>query len=224
MLKVANHPLLHQHRHLLRHHRHQHQLTCTCTPHPHQHQRTCTQTGSTAPAPAPAPRHPHLRPGLCASPAPGTCPAPPKPAAAPVFESVYFDVNKTNINPAAAKALDQNAKILKENPNIKVEIGGHTDSGGSEQANQVISEKRAQSAKKYIQDKFNIPESRMVIKGYGSQKPIADDKTKEGQAKNRRVEFSGSPIMNRSILKGLIKRWQDFFLPPSFFVHLHGRP
>jgi len=102
-------------------------------------------------------------------------------------------MNKTNINPAAAKALDQNAKILKENPNIKVEIGGHTDSGGSEEANQVISEKRAQSAKKYIQDKFNIPEGRMVTKGYGSKKPIADDKTKEGQAKNRRVEFMALP-------------------------------
>ena len=46
--------------------------------------------------------------------------------------------------------------ILKENPNIKVEIGGHTDGVGSEKANQMISEKRALSAKKYIQDKFNI--------------------------------------------------------------------
>ncbi len=128
-------------------------------------------------------------PAYTPAPAPAPAPAPPKPAAPPVFESIYFDMNKTNINPAAAKALDQNAKILKENPNIKVEIGGHTDSGGSDQANQVISEKRAQSAKKYIQDKFNIPESRMVIKSYGSQRPIADDKTKEGQAKNRRVEF-----------------------------------
>jgi outer membrane protein OmpA-like peptidoglycan-associated protein len=110
-----------------------------------------------------------------------------------VFESIFFDLNKTNINPTAAKALDQNGMILKENPNIRVEIGGHTDSGGSEQANQVISEKRAQSAKKYMQDKYNIPEGRMVTKGYGSKKPIADDKTKEGQAKNRRVEIRVLP-------------------------------
>jgi outer membrane protein OmpA-like peptidoglycan-associated protein len=145
----------------------------------------------TPPPPAPAPAPPAPRP---TPPAPAPAPPPPpKPAAPPVFESIYFDLNKTNINPTAAKALDQNGMILKGNPNIRVEIGGHTDSGGSEQANQVISEKRAQSAKKYIQDKYNIPEGRMVIKGYGSKKPIADDKTKEGQAKNRRVEIRVLP-------------------------------
>ena len=79
--------------------------------------------------------------------------------------------------------------LLKDNPKVKVEIGGHTDSTGSDKANQKISEKRAQSAKKYIQDKFNIPDDRMMVKGYGSKKPIADNKTKEGRAKNRRVEF-----------------------------------
>ncbi len=79
--------------------------------------------------------------------------------------------------------------LLKDNPKVKVEIGGHSDSTGSDKASQNISEKRAQSAKKYIQDKFNIPDDRMMVKGYGSTKPIADNKTKEGQAKNRRVEF-----------------------------------
>jgi len=83
--------------------------------------------------------------------------------------------------------------ILKENPNIKVEIAGHTDSLGSEKANQKISEKRAESAKKYIMDKFNISGERMMVKGYGSKKPIADDKTKEGRTKNRRVEFKVTP-------------------------------
>ena len=79
--------------------------------------------------------------------------------------------------------------LLKDNPKVKVEIGGHSDSAGSDKANQKITEKRAQSAKKYIQDKFNIPDDRMMVKGYGGTKPIADNKTKEGQAKNRRVEF-----------------------------------
>lgn len=89
----------------------------------------------------------------------------------------------------AAKALDRNGMLLKDNPRIKVEVGGHTDSTGSEKANQKISEKRAESAKKYIEDKYNIPSDRMVVKGYGSSKPIADNNTKEGRAKNRRVEF-----------------------------------
>lgn len=79
--------------------------------------------------------------------------------------------------------------LLKENPSVKVEIGGHADSTASNQVNQKVSEKRAESAKKYIQDKFNIAGDRMNVKGYGSTKPIADDKTKEGRAKNRRVEF-----------------------------------
>jgi len=142
----------------------------------------CEPAAPAPPPPAPAP----------APPPPAPAPAPP-PKPVPVFENVYFNENKTNVDPLAAKALDRDGMILKENPNIKVEIGGHTDSLGSEMANQKISEKRAESAKKYIMDKFNISGDRMTAKGYGSKKPIADDKTKEGRAKNRRVEFKVTP-------------------------------
>jgi len=110
-----------------------------------------------------------------------------------VLDTIYFDPNKTNISPIAAKGLDRTGMILKENPQLKVEIGGHTDAAGPEKVNQKISEKRALSAKKYLQDKFDIPEHRMVIKGYGSTKPIADNRTKEGRSKNRRVEFRVIP-------------------------------
>ncbi len=140
-----------------------------------------------APAPAPAPPPP---PPPAPAPAP---PPPPAPKPAPVFENVYFNENKTNIDPVAAKVLDRDAAILKDNPDIKVEIGGHTDAVGSEAARQKISEKRAESVKKYLMDKFNIPASRMITKGYGSSKPIADNKSKEGRAKNRRVEFRVIP-------------------------------
>ena len=143
----------------------------------------CEKPAPPAPAP-PAPPKPTPPP-----PAPAPAPAP-KPA---VFDTIYFDPNKTNINPTAAKALDRNGMILKQNPNIKVEIGGHTDGEGSEKANQMISEKRALSAKKYIQDKFNIPDSQLKVKGYGSTKPVADNKTQEGRSKNRRVEFKVIP-------------------------------
>jgi OOP family OmpA-OmpF porin len=64
---------------------------------------------------------------------------------------------------------------------------------GPEKVNQMISEKRAESAKKYIMDKFNIPGDRMIVKGYGSTRPIADNKTPEGRTKNRRVEFRAIP-------------------------------
>ena len=120
------------------------------------------------------------------APTPTPPPPPPKP---PVLDTIYFDPAKSNINPAAAKALDRNGMILKENPQLKVEIGGHTDASGSDEANQAISEKRAQSAKKYLQDKFNISEDRLKVKGYGTIKPIADNSTQEGRSKNRRVEF-----------------------------------
>jgi len=147
------------------------------------------------PAPAPPPPAPAPPPPPPAPPAPPP-PAPPAPKPAPsppvaplVFDTVYFEPNKTTISPTAAKALDRNGKLLKDNPNIKVEIAGHTDPAGPEKANQKVSEKRAQSAKKYLMDKFGIADHRLVVKGYGSTKPIADNRTQEGRAKNRRVEF-----------------------------------
>jgi len=153
----------------------------------------CEEKPAPPPAPPPEPPKPAPPPPPPPEP-PKPAPAPPPaPKPAPVFESVYFNENKTNIDPVAAKALDRDAMILKDNPDIKVEIGGHTDAVGSEIAKQKISEKRAESAKKYITDKFNIPGDRMGIKGYGSQKPIADNKSKEGRAKNRRVEFRVIP-------------------------------
>jgi OOP family OmpA-OmpF porin len=150
-----------------------------------------------APAPRPAPPPPAQPPPPPPPPAPAPPPPPPpppKPApppapAKPVFDTIYFDINKSNINPVAAKALDRNGMLLKDNPKIRVEIGGHSDNTGSEQANMAISVKRAESAKKYLEDKFNISGDRMTVKGYGSSKPIADNSTSEGRAKNRRVEF-----------------------------------
>jgi OOP family OmpA-OmpF porin len=147
-----------------------------------------------APAPvAPAPPPPAPVEPVKPAPPPPPPPAPAKPAEPPVLDTIYFDPAKTNINPAAAKALDRNGMILKENPKLKVEIGGHTDASGNEKPNEAISEKRAQSAMKYLQDKFNIPADRMTVKGYGATKPIADNSTQEGRSKNRRVEFKYLP-------------------------------
>jgi outer membrane protein OmpA-like peptidoglycan-associated protein len=140
------------------------------------------------PKPAPPPPPPPPEP-----PKPAPAPPPPAPKPVPIFENVYFNENKTNIDAVAAKVLDQDAMILKDNPGLKVEIGGHTDFAGSQAARQKISEKRAESVRKYLMDKFNISADRMTIKGYGSEKPIADNKTKEGRAKNRRVEFRVIP-------------------------------
>ncbi len=140
--------------------------------------------------PLPPPAPPKPTPPPPPPPAPTPPPPPPKPI---ILDMVFFDHNKSNITPAAAKVLDRDGVILKENAKIKVEIGGHTDGSATEKGNVKLSEKRALSVKKYLQDKFNIPDSRMVVKGYGSTKPVADNKTKEGHAKNRRVEFKILP-------------------------------
>jgi outer membrane protein OmpA-like peptidoglycan-associated protein len=108
----------------------------------------------------------------------------------PELDSVPFDINKTNINPFAAKVLDKNAVIIKEYPKMKIEIHGHTDNTGSEVANKIISEKRAKSCEKYLMDKFNIADERMDIKGFGSSRPITDNSTIEGRAKNRKARQS----------------------------------
>lgn len=142
------------------------------------------------PLPSPPPPKPAPPPPAPPAPVPPPPPPPPKPV---VLDPVYFDQNKSNITPAAAKVLERNGMIMKENPKIKVEIGGHTDGSATEKANLKLSEKRALSVQKYLQDKFNIPDSRLVVKAYGSTKPVADDKTKEGRAKNRRVEFKVIP-------------------------------
>ena len=142
-----------------------------------------------APPPPPAPAPPPPPPPPPPAPAPPPPPPPPAPKPAPVFDNVYFNEKKTNIDPTAAKALDRDGMILKDNPKIKVEIGGHSDNLGPEKANQAISEKRALSVKKYLMDKFSISGDRLTVKGYGSMKPIADNKTPEGRSKNRRVEF-----------------------------------
>ncbi len=141
------------------------------------------------PPPPPPPPPPAPKPAPPAPPPPAPAPPPPAPKPAPVFESIPFNENKSNISPEAAKVVDEDGRILKENPNIRVEIGGHTDSMGSDKAAMAISLKRAESVKKYLMDKFNISSDRLVVKAYGKTKPIADNKTKEGRAKNRRVEI-----------------------------------
>jgi OOP family OmpA-OmpF porin len=77
---------------------------------------------------------------------------------------------------------------MKEFTDVTVEIGGHTDDIGSNVYNQKLSERRANSVRQYIVDKFGTEGSRLNAVGYGEEKPIADNSTKEGRQQNRRVE------------------------------------
>jgi len=105
------------------------------------------------------------------------------------LRGIYFDYNKATIKSESHPALADAAKILQENPGIKVEIQGHTDSDGSESYNQQLSERRAQSVVTYLIQNFAIEAMRLTAKGYGELNPVASNSTPEGKALNRRVEF-----------------------------------
>ena len=78
---------------------------------------------------------------------------------------------------------------MKTNPSLKIELGGHTDNVGSDQSNNELSLNRVNSVVDYLKEK-GIPTTRMVGKGYGALKPIADNSTTKGRKENRRVEFT----------------------------------
>jgi len=97
------------------------------------------------------------------------------------------------LSPNAKTVLDQAAvelnKYLVEVPSLRVEVGGHTDNTGSARTNTRLSAARAASVEKYLESK-GIDASRLVSKGYGPDKPVADNTTKEGRTENRRVELT----------------------------------
>jgi OOP family OmpA-OmpF porin len=119
-----------------------------------------------------------------------------KPKPAPIAErfckptvlKINFDTDKSDIKPIYAGELKAVGDFLKEFPNAKGEISGHTDNIASKSYNEKLSQRRAASVKKYLVDKFGISPDRIIAKGYGLTKPVATNKTKEGRAKNRRIE------------------------------------
>lgn len=102
---------------------------------------------------------------------------------------VMFDFDSAEIKSEAYPMLDEAALILKKNPEIKVEIDGHTDNIGSAAYNMNLSERRAKSVMDYFVDK-GIESERLTIKGFGFTRPAASNDTEQGRAKNRRVELT----------------------------------
>lgn len=100
---------------------------------------------------------------------------------------VQFDTNKAVVKPAYNAEIEGVAKLLKEYPTAKVEIQGHTDSRGSATLNDKLSQARADAVAGVLVKTFGIDAARVSAKGYGASQPVADNKTAEGQAKNRRV-------------------------------------
>lgn len=104
------------------------------------------------------------------------------------FDNIEFQSNTAIILPNSSIIIDETARILKENPEISIEIGGHADSKGNEDYNIGLSQRRAEAVLSQLVYR-DIPRSRLTAKGYGSSQSISDNSTKEGQQKNRRVEF-----------------------------------
>ncbi|NPA53873.1 MAG: OmpA family protein [Aquificae bacterium] len=100
---------------------------------------------------------------------------------------IYFDTNSWEVKPEYYPILERFAKFLKENPNIKVEIQGHTDTRGPASYNLKLSQKRAEAVKRILVEKFGISPDRIIAKGYGESQPICHEDTEECHAKNRRV-------------------------------------
>jgi len=104
------------------------------------------------------------------------------------IEGIFFEFGKDKIQKKSFKTLDRAVTILKDFPSIRIEISGHTDDVGSEEANLDLSRRRAESVKNYMVEK-GVEASRIETVGYGRSKPIDDGKSAKARAKNRRIEF-----------------------------------
>ncbi len=141
--------------------------------------------GEIIPAPAPAVVAPKA-----AAPAPAPAPAPQAPAASKVTYAAdaFFDFDKSVLKPAGKAKLDDLVGKVK-GINLEVIIAvGHTDSVGADAYNQKLSVRRSEAVKAYLVTK-GIEKNRVYTEGKGEKQPVADNKTKDGRAKNRRVEI-----------------------------------
>jgi outer membrane protein OmpA-like peptidoglycan-associated protein len=116
-----------------------------------------------------------------------------QPVSNPLQLDVPFDFNSAELTPSAKQQLDELGEVLasKEFSNVCIELAGHTDERGTEEYNLELSRRRAESAKRYIVDKYKVDPARILAKGYGESRPlIVNAGTEAEHAVNRRVEMS----------------------------------
>jgi outer membrane protein OmpA-like peptidoglycan-associated protein len=106
-----------------------------------------------------------------------------------VLNNIFFDVDKHELKEKSTVELEKVLRFLGENPNVRIQINGHTDNTGSSDHNRQLSLRRASSVYHYLVD-HGIDPSRVKYQGYGADKPVADNSTEEGRQLNRRIDFS----------------------------------
>jgi OmpA-OmpF porin, OOP family len=102
---------------------------------------------------------------------------------------IHFNTGKADILPDSESTLNEIVKLMQQDAALKVRVEGHTDNQGNASANQALSEKRAQSVVAWL-TAHGVAAARLTAKGFGQTKPVADNSTEEGRAKNRRVELA----------------------------------
>ena len=105
-----------------------------------------------------------------------------------VLNNIFFDVDKFELKEKSTPELQKLIRFLNGNPGVRVEIGGHTDNSGSDEYNRQLSEKRAMSVYSFLTES-GIDKKRLLLKGYGPDRPIASNDSEEGRQLNRRIEF-----------------------------------
>ena len=105
-----------------------------------------------------------------------------------VLNNLYYNTNSADLTKESFIVLESFAEYLKENPNINIEIQGHTDNIGIVKSNEALSANRAYTVKAFLEEK-GVSGKNITAKGYGPNKPIADNTNEEGRAKNRRTEI-----------------------------------
>ncbi len=114
--------------------------------------------------------------------------APKESSQAIVLKNVFFETGSAQLLDASQQELDRLYRLLADNPDMRIQINGHTDEVGGEEDNQLLSENRAKAVYEYLIEK-GIEEKRLAYKGFGESKPIATNNTEEGRQQNRRTEF-----------------------------------